>query len=102
MVAAAKFETTQLKHLHLARLTRLLLHKNYKKDPGTSEKNVDNKTHKKETVQSRIEAEYQMEKMFMNFAWEFNLGAQPDRTKSDYKFSQANIRQAFRYFSDSS
>ena len=61
MVAAKKIESALHTHQHSAKLESLLLDINYKKKYSNS-----NKTHAEEMKHSRIEAEFQMEKMFMN------------------------------------
>ena len=61
MVAATKIEQTELSPRNSSRLMSLLLDKNYKKHYPT--------THKIQPVAvniSRIEAEYEMEKVFVN------------------------------------
>ena len=61
MVAAKKVEHIPQANQHAARLESLLLNLNYKKN------NSSNKhKHTTQGLYSRIEAEYQMERMFMN------------------------------------
>ncbi|RDH85925.1 MAG: hypothetical protein DIZ80_00160 [endosymbiont of Galathealinum brachiosum] len=61
MVAAKKIETTDYSPQHSSRLMSLLLDKNYKKSTPTN-----SKTHTVEMKYSRIEAEHEMEKAFIN------------------------------------
>lgn len=61
MVAEKKIEPTERSPQHSSRLMSLLLDKNYKKHYPTTHKN-----HAEVVKISRIEAEHEMEKVFVN------------------------------------
>ena len=61
MVAAKKISPSTNTSQHFSRLTRLLLDPNYKNSYSTNANKPD-----KTDNSSRIEAEYQIEKVFMN------------------------------------